>query len=266
MKTPPRHGFTLFEMLIALAIVVILVGVMSSTINIAFKQKLAAERAIEAVRDIQAVGDLMVDELGNAAPPTPATQPTVGGMAVEMGGIEADSTEVGLGSLGAGNGTAGGLGAITTGYGVMMYGAFVGDSQSISFFTTGPEPRAPLQHDARWVQYSLDKADDGADAVIRLVDTNLLADEADPNPAREVLIKNVRNVAFRYWDGTQWLDAWDSTVNSDTLPYAVSIELTLDPLEENGPERVIKRFASIWCAAPAAISDTTGIVTPGLGN
>jgi prepilin-type N-terminal cleavage/methylation domain-containing protein len=256
-----RAGFTLLEVLIALTIVVILVGVMASVITVAFKQKNAAEAAIETMRDTQAAGDLMVDELGNAATPTPSTQPLTGG-------IEVDPSQLGLGAFGAGNGTAGGLGSISQGTTPTLYGAFYGESELVSFYTTGSEPKAPLQGDARWVEYSLGTAADGSTALVRQVDTNLLAYEQSNDLPTEVLITHVRRVVFQYWDGTQWLNNWDSTVNSGTLPFAVSIEITLDPSRTGGNERVIKRFASLWCAAPPVTTEdsgTTGGIV-GLGN
>jgi len=252
-----RTGFTLFELLIALAIVVILVGVMASTITIAFKQKQAAEDAIEAVRDLQSVGDLLVQELSSATPPTPSTQSALGGIA----GV--DSSTLGLGS----NGTAGGLGAVQQSENLQMYGPFIGSSEMISFYTTGPEPKAPVQGDSRWIQYGVGKNDKNETCLIRQVSTNLLSDSEDLTLPQEVLIPNVTSVQFLYYDGTQWVDTWDSTLNSDTLPLAVKIELHLAPLRANGEERIIKRVATLWCAAPAASQVTTDQgVTVGLSN
>ena len=257
-----RSGFTLFEVQVAMTIVVILVGVMSSVITVAFKEKNAAEAAIEAVRDTYAAGDLLVSELSNAASPTPSTQTAIGG-------IEADTSTLGLGQFtGGNNGTAGGLGAISTNTTPSLYGAFYGEPSSVSFYTTGSEPKAAVKGDARWIRYSLAPAKDGVQALVRDVDTNLLTDTLVADLPREVLITHVRTITFQYYDGTQWLDTWDSTMYSDTLPYAVSIELTLDPSRTGGEERVIKRFASLWCAAPPATVPDSGLgeleVTPGL--
>jgi prepilin-type N-terminal cleavage/methylation domain-containing protein len=258
MRKLRTSGFTLLEVLVSMMIVVILIAVMASVITVAFRQKNAAEAAIEAVRDTQAAGELIVNELSNAASPTPSTQPMTGG-------IETDTSTLGLGN----NGTAGGLGSISQNYTPALYGAFYGERSSVSFYTTGSEPKSALKGDAKWVSYSLDKDKDGNPALVRQVETNLLADQQSDSLPTEVLIMHVRQVIFKYWDGTQWLDSWDSTVNSDTLPYAVSIELTLDPSRTGGDERVIKRFASLWCAAPpATLPDTSSTdlttVTPGL--
>ena len=66
-------------------------------------------------------------------------------------------------------------------------------------------------------------------------------------------------VAFSYMDSSgSWYDSWYSEDNSNTLPYAVRMELTLEPLEEGEPERIIRRVASIWCAAPPVDTSTTG--------
>jgi type II secretory pathway pseudopilin PulG len=264
MRTKRTGGFTLFEVLLSMAVVVILVGVMSSVITLAFRAKNSAEAAIETMRDTQAAGDLIVAELSNAAPPTPSTQP-----AEYEGGISSDTSELGLGA----NGTSGGLGSVTDQYSAYpsLYGAFVGETSSLYFYTTGSEPKSMVKGDSRWIRYSLDQTKDGVPALVREVATNLLADVIDTTLLpKEVLITHVRKLVFQYWDGAQWLDTWDSTANADSLPYAVSIEITLDPTRTGGDERVIKRFASLWCAVkPPATGDSSSVtgletVTPGL--
>jgi len=252
-----HRGFTLFEVVIAMTIVVILVGVMSSTITVAFRQKRAAEDAIESVRDTNTVGDFLVQELGNALPPTTASQPATD----SSGGIVGAPT--GLGSLG---GTTGGLGGIETNTQESLIGPFIGDNVSINFYTSGPEHNAPLNADVKYVEYSLGQDSKGVPALVRRVSINLLADQVETILPQETLISHVRQVTFRYYGGPSlgWFDTWDSTQNSDTLPYAVSIELQLDPLNDGGPVRTLKRFASLWCASPPASSTDTSADTGGI--
>ncbi len=63
------RGFTLFEVVLAIAIVVILMATLAATLSLAFKSRRSSEDAVNSVRDIYAVGDILVAELENAAPP-----------------------------------------------------------------------------------------------------------------------------------------------------------------------------------------------------
>ena len=59
----------------------------------------------------------------------------------------------------------------------IMAGSFTGAADSIAFYCPGPEPKAEIQSNCRYVEYSL--SDDGAlpdqHNLIRKVNTNLLA-------------------------------------------------------------------------------------------
>jgi len=258
-----RRAFTLFEVLIALAIVVVLVGVMSSTISVAFKQKRSAEEAIDAVRDIQIVGDIWVQELECAVPPN--LNSNVDPTAAQFNNANAAAAS---GTLSSGSGN-------TPTY---LFGPFLGSSQSISFYASGPEPKAPIQSDSRYVSFDLEVQPDNTMALVRHVEPNLLTD-ADPStfPSGldpEIMISNVQSVQFQYFDGNQWTTDWDSTQPnnslqlSNILPYAVSIELTLNPQHDGAQPRVIKRFATIWCAdaAYSAASATAATAAAAAGG
>lgn len=57
----------------------------------------------------------------------------------------------------------------------------------------------------------------------------IAADQQDTEP----LAPEVTELGFRYFDGTEWLDSWDSS-ESGELPVAVEITLTLRPLNTTG--------------------------------
>lgn len=75
--------------------------------------------------------------------------------------------------------------------------------------------------------------------------TNAVASAAEP------LAESIRFARFRYWDGTAWLEAWDSP----GLPAAVEISLGLDPLPELElpdayPAEVFRRVVILPARAP----------------
>jgi type II secretory pathway pseudopilin PulG len=253
-----RHGFTLFEVLIALMVVIILISTISSTISVAFKAKDRAERAIEGVRDTQAVGDVWVADVSCAVPPNPlaagadsyayqvaATQAeadTTNGAA--QGGIEGMSNQTGI--------------TVGSAY---LFGPFRGDNSGMSFYTTGPEPKAAIQGDVRYVEFALTLQSDNRLALVRRVDPNLLAGQATTQLPQEVLVAGARAVSFQYYDGSGWRDSWDSTSadTNNTLPYAVKMTLTLEPARSEGSPRVLTRIATVWCAAKTAIDSDNSV-------
>jgi len=61
---------------------------------------------------------------------------------------------------------------------------------------------------------------------MRAVTRNLLAPVEEP-PEDQFLLGGVEEVVFQFYDGTQWRDAWDSTVEPTGLPLAIKVQLYL---------------------------------------
>ncbi len=259
-----RRGFTLFEIIVAIAIVVMLMGTMAETLKTAFQHKASAEYAIANVRDIQTVGDIFVQELACAVPPNPLSGAA---NSLTINATTAPSNGTYSGGINNMNDNGTGTG------GLYLFGPFLGDSISLSFFTTGSEPKADVQAGVRYIEFRLSQQSNGDLALVRCVDTNLLADIPAIVLPEEVLVTGVKAVQFQYFNSIGWLDAWDSTGvdNNNTLPIAVKMILTLAPLRDGAPDRVITRVATVWCAqktindynvAAQAASTQTGITTP----
>jgi len=81
--------------------------------------------------------------------------------------------------------------------------------------------------DVRMVQFACKPADDGPGLVLlRRLTLNLLTTRV-PEPTEEVLCRDVRSFNLRYFDGTDWQDAWDSAAQDNALPLAVEVALEL---------------------------------------
>ena len=67
-------------------------------------------------------------------------------------------------------------------------------------------------------------------------------------------------MTLRYYDGTQWLDAWDSAANNNALPVAVEVTLQVasPSASASAPPTKIVRVYSIPCVDINAISGTSG--------
>lgn len=65
-----QRAFTLLELLLALTVSVTLAAALSSTLYTAFRARASAERAIEAIHSLDALGEIVGRDLGAALPPT----------------------------------------------------------------------------------------------------------------------------------------------------------------------------------------------------
>lgn len=125
----------------------------------------------------------------------------------------------------------------------ILAAAFQGQLSDVMFYATGTETDASVQGDARQVEYVLNDTGSSSE-LIRKVDTNLLR-QVNLDPPQQTIARNVTRFELRYYDGADWLDTWDSTVHSNTLPTAVQVTLELTP---PGSEAVrCQRVVSLAC-------------------
>jgi prepilin-type N-terminal cleavage/methylation domain-containing protein len=98
-------------------------------------------------------------------------------------------------------------------------------------------------------------------SLVRSVTRNLLATTVPP-PDEEILCRNVRSFTVQYFDGTDWLDSWDSTTVGDVLPQAVAMtfEAVIDDAKP-GQQPVVYKVTRVFplaCATPASTSGGGG--------
>src|SRR5690606_27422871 len=94
----------------------------------------------------------------------------------------------------------------------------------LEYYMLGRDPRlagTPLADGVNRVELLL-QADGVEPVLVRRIESNLLAD-VQSEPYEELLASNVRSFAARYYDGYNWLDEWDSTLQGDVLPRAVEL-------------------------------------------
>ena len=78
---------------------------------------------------------------------------------------------------------------------------------------------------------------------------NLLSTTA-VEPDEEIIARNIAGFDVKYYDGYAWQDAWDSTAQGNTLPWAVKVSLFMaSPDTEDDSSQ--KRFSRIFMIAAA---------------
>lgn len=196
---PGHRGFTLLELLVAMTIMSIIGLSLYTSLNLAFRVRDSAEAAVEKVRALE-IGMLFIEEeLMSALPPS----------GILAGAFEGEN----------GTGTGG------------------DDADTLSFFSSDNVPEEDeFACDIRKVEIGV-ATRDGSDekVLVRGITTNLLSPKT-LDPDEEILCGDIAALNFRYYDGSDWQNDWDSDENDNTLPEAVEITVTLAAGDSDGDE------------------------------
>ena len=151
---------------------------MYASVNVAYHGKRTAQNAVQPVRAATIAAELVTQDLQSVLPPT-------GQLAGPFQGARQD-------------------GAAPAG----------GEADVLDFYCIGedatPDQQShPMQEGIRLVELAL-RTDVQPPLLVRRVTRNLLT-TIQPDVEEEVLARGVRSFTLRYFDGTTWYDAWDST-------------------------------------------------------
>ncbi len=218
-------AFTLIELVVAMAIVAIMGVSLYASVRIAFKSQASAEAAVEPSRTAELAMEFIRQDLDNACPPAGNN----GQIALATGRLCGDF--IGSDSVGDNN----------------------KDSDDLNFFTTAEATLHPSANgEVKNVELLVVNQNNSAEQVlVRRVTRNLLS-ALVPTPDEEVLCRGVVGFNVRYYDGTTWNDAWDSTVVNNALPTAVEVMLELERPNTLGGVQTF-RFTRVFimsCATP----------------
>lgn len=189
-----RRGFTLIELILALAIAATLGLVVYSALASGFRARDVVSDQIDLARESAVLLDLVEQDFASVV--TPASSSS----------------------------TATTLNGPFVGY-PLSAGASA-EAHSVSFCT--------LQRDAKTDRDAVQRVElilassNSQVSLTRRVQRNLLA-TALPEPEEEVLSRRVAAFTVRYYDGNGWIETWDSTQQEDRLPVAVSVTVELAP-------------------------------------
>ena len=192
---PRRGGFTLLEMLAATALMGILTIAVFSSLEIGFKARATAQGRVEPVQQLALAMELVRNDLHAALPVT-------GDLVSKCIGEDSQDS----------NGH---------------------DQDSLLLFNGRPRTPWPDHPTGlRRVEFMLTVLSPGeAPTLVREIMDNILA-PIEPEPEVEVLCPGVRSFNLRYYDGADWIDAWDSAARGGTLPRAGQLTIELRPRQE----------------------------------
>ena len=192
-------GFTLIEVLLALTISAVVLITISMAFTGALRLRDRSEANLEQSLPAEHAMDLIRRDLKNAvAPGFMIAGPLQSG--AFQGGVDANE-------------------------GIQIY--------TTTGLITPKEPWAEIQKVSYGLQSSSESTN-GSKDLIRAVTRNLLAtgpeDEDD-----QFVMSGVQSLTFSYFDGSQWLDTWDDTTQTN-LPFAVRVNLQLAAPDSDSPQ------------------------------
>lgn len=139
--------------------------------------------------------------------------------------------------------------------GPLQSGAFQGGvdaNDGIQIYTTTGlitpnQPWAEIQKVSYGLQSSSDSTN-GSKDLIRAVTRNLLATGPEDEDDQYVM-SGVQSLTFSYYDGSEWLDTWDDTTQTN-LPFAVRVNLQLAaPESDSQPPKPLQLLVPLVAQA-----------------
>jgi type II secretion system protein J len=229
MPAPERHNsaFTLLELLVAMTLMVATAACLYTALYTGFRAQRSARAALEPELAALNAIELVKQDLCGVVPPDGVLAGAfIGTDAAGSQGVEADDLSFYTTHIYAGEGEpAGGVGKI----------------------------ELLLESEA--------EDDTGTYRLLRRTTTNLLPPRT-ADSEEQILCRNVVSLNFRYYDGNDWVDQWDSTADANSLPRAVEVDIQLahktsERAKEIQKRRLIQSFAIPCESAPQQTTTTT---------
>jgi type II secretion system protein J len=185
-----QSGFTLLELILAMGMISMLAVSLYATLRVAFKARESATSGIAPMRSANIALDLLGEDLESALPPTGLLAGAF--LAQHLGDVQVSQDTV------------------------EFY--CIGSSDSLD---------PPNSAGFRKIDLGVIPSPDGrGNLLVRRITSNLLSPQ-EVQPEEEILCRNVRSFALRYYDGSQWYEEWDSTQMGDILPLAVQVDIQI---------------------------------------
>ena len=240
---PSRRGFTLLELLVAMSLMVVVASCLYTALYTGFRAYREAQAAVDPTAVASNVIELLKRDLCGVLPPgSHLAGAFIGTDSGGLQGVDLDSLEF---------------------YTTHVY---LNDTQpqetAVSAasldLTTLTQPVGGIGKVTLLLEEDTETKD-GTYLLLREVTTNLLAPN-ELDASEQVLCRDVVSLNLRYFDGTGWVDSWDSTEDSNSLPLAVEVDLEVSHKDRHGLElqqRRLKQSFPIPCQAAAAEDTAT---------
>jgi len=219
-----QSGFTMIELIVALAMVAIVAVSLASVLWTAYHSTQRTRAAVEPSVAASAALDLFCEDLQSALQPNL----NVGAATALAGDFEGTQAQGGAG----------------------------GEADDLVLYSTAESPQhVDANGEIKHVEYTIVQASGSTDYVmVRRVIRNLLTD-VQPQPDEEIVCRNVASFTLQYFDGTNWDPTWDSTQEDNTIPAAVQAILVINQTNANGKVTPVTYTRTVYLSASTASID-----------
>jgi len=214
------RGFTLLELIVAIALMDIIAVTLYSSMYTGFRAKKKSQAILKPFQSIIPAFEFIRKDLTSAARP--------------------DGILAGVFS------------------GENVSGQKSQDADTLSFYTCSYQPETDeVSSNIVHIEYVL-KNDTQRNQIVlkRLITKNILSPtEADPE--EEVICRGIAGLDMKYYDGSSWVDEWDSSEQDNQLPWGVQVTLTIDDSDsDESSDAEFRNFTRIYLL-PTANEETT---------
>lgn len=246
-----RTGFTLMEVVIAIAIASIIAASLYGALSIAFASRDTVKNQMTAPREAAIALEVARRDFASVVP-IEASGPInsfVGTSSTSISG-NADGAEFFC------------LGKSSPRVTTDLTGQPIASDPSVAA-PAGEPTREGLRRVRLYLEVDQQRPD--TYLLLRQVDDNVFADTPTEMPP-EVLLSGVTSMEMRYFDSVGWASEWDSITFNNALPLAVEMTLTLAPVASEGtppgqsssPPYRVTQILPLSMADPAALAATGG--------
>jgi len=226
-----RGGFTLIELVLALALAGVIGGWLYSNMYAAFKARSSAEAAVEPSNDAYLAMHFVSMDMRNMLPPPNNSTSTI---------VQAFEATQGQDDRGH-------------------------EADQVEFYTTADAANlVDSNGEIKNVELTVETDPvTGDHELVRRVLRDLLPPDGmdSETPATEVLCHGVWSFSLQYFTGSTWETSWDSQSLDNTLPVAVEVTLQLQRPGASGKQPQILTYTDILpisCSTAAENSDVNG--------
>lgn len=186
-----EKGFTLLELLVALALMDVIAMALFSSLYIATKAKESTTQAITPYRRVIPAFEFLRKDLNCAVRPSELTN----GLSGPFEGYSNTGME---------------------GY----------DSDELFFYSSSYQPQQEeISSNIIQIGYTLERDEERNDIVlVRKTIKNILSSRTI-EPEGEIICRHIRSLDLKFYDGYSWQEEWDSTLVDNRLPLAVQVTI-----------------------------------------
>lgn len=123
----------------------------------------------------------------------------------------------------------------------ILAGVFVGeniaftnlqDADTLSFYSAAYQPKEnEIASNVIHIEYGLETDYDRDQIVLKRFTTKNILTPTAIEPDQEIIARNIDGFDIQYYDGSSWLDAWNSSEQDGVLPWGVRVTVSI--LDEN---------------------------------